>query len=110
MSRTSRALATVVAVAAAFTFAGAAAATATPGSSPQIVSAAPTGVRAVQLVCTVNDNGVNYRGGPGENYPVFGTVNKGQNLDYLGREGNWVKGNLWGGRTGVWIHVSYLNC
>lgn len=68
------------------------------------VEAAPT------LVCTVNDNGVNFRGGPGTDYPVLGQVNRGQNLDYRGQQGNWVMGNLWGGPTGVWIHVAYLDC
>ncbi|MFD8686182.1 SH3 domain-containing protein [Streptomyces sp. NPDC059651] len=68
------------------------------------VEAAPT------LVCTVNDNGVNFRGGPGTDYPVLGQVNRGQNLDYRGQQGNWVMGDLWGGPTGVWIHVAYLNC
>ncbi|MEU3223923.1 SH3 domain-containing protein [Streptomyces sp. NPDC006976] len=68
------------------------------------VAAAPT------LVCTVNDNGVNFRGGPGTDYPVLGQVNRGQNLDYRGQQGNWVMGDLWGGPTGVWIHVAYLNC
>ncbi|MGW7788721.1 SH3 domain-containing protein [Streptomyces tricolor] len=62
-------------------------------------------------VCTVNDNGVNYRGGPGPEYPVLGQVNRGQNLNYLGHQGNWVMGDLWGGTTGVWIHAAYLdNC
>ncbi|MFG3136325.1 SH3 domain-containing protein [Streptomyces sp. NPDC048211] len=70
----------------------------------QGVEAAPT------LVCTVNDNGVNFRGGPGTDYPVLGQVNRGQNLDYRGQQGNWVMGDLWGGPTGVWIHVAYLNC
>ncbi|KAG0281432.1 hypothetical protein BGZ96_001139 [Linnemannia gamsii] len=61
-------------------------------------------------VCTVNDNGVNYRGGPGPEYPVLGTVNRGQNLNYGGRAGDWIKGDLWGGSTGVWIYVAYLDC
>ncbi|MEU9092194.1 SH3 domain-containing protein [Streptomyces sp. NPDC087901] len=61
-------------------------------------------------VCTVNDNGVNFRGGPGTDYPVLGQVNRGQNLDYRGQQGNWVMGDLWGGPTGVWIHVAYLDC
>ncbi|MEE4494875.1 SH3 domain-containing protein [Streptomyces sp. NPDC050529] len=68
------------------------------------VEAAPT------QVCTVNDNGVNFRGGPGTDYPVLGQVNRGQNLDARGQEGSWVMGDLWGGPTGVWIHVAYLDC
>ncbi|MEU2438378.1 SH3 domain-containing protein [Streptomyces rubradiris] len=62
------------------------------------------------VVCTVNDNGVNYRGGPGTGYPVLGQVNKGQKLNARGTQGSWVMGDLWGGRTGVWIHRAYLNC
>ncbi|KAA6212934.1 SH3 domain-containing protein [Streptomyces albofaciens JCM 4342] len=75
-------------------------------------SAAPAHAarQAAAQVCTVNDNGVNFRGGPGENFPVLGQVNAGQKLNVRGRQGNWVMGDLWGGRTGVWIHIAYLNC
>ncbi|MFC9619954.1 SH3 domain-containing protein [Streptomyces sp. NPDC056930] len=66
--------------------------------------------KAPAAVCTVNDNGVNFRGGPGSEYPVLGQVNRGQNLNYRGRQGNWVMGDLWGGPTGVWIHTAYLDC
>ncbi|MFF2962001.1 SH3 domain-containing protein [Streptomyces sp. NPDC057963] len=72
--------------------------------------AAVQAAKAPAAVCTVNDNGVNFRGGPGNEYQVLGQVNKGQNLNYRGRQGNWVMGDLWGGPTGVWIHVAYLNC
>lgn len=84
------------------------------GFSP-VAQAAPSTVttrtqaRAPATVRTVNDNGVNFRGGPGKDYKVLGTVNKGQNLDYRGQQGNWIMGDLWGGPTGVWIHVAYLN-
>lgn len=53
---------------------------------------------------------MNFRGGPGNEYPVLGQVNRGQNLNRRGQQGNWVMGDLWGGPTGVWIHVAYLNC
>ncbi|GAA2937834.1 MULTISPECIES: SH3 domain-containing protein [Streptomyces] len=72
--------------------------------------AAPAAQAAPQLVCTVNDNGVNFRGGPGTDYAVLGTVNRGQNINARGRQGNWLMGDLWGGPTGVWIHVAYLDC
>ncbi|MFB6718423.1 MULTISPECIES: SH3 domain-containing protein [unclassified Streptomyces] len=75
----------------------------------QSPAAAPA-AKAPAAVCTVNDNGVNFRGGPGNDYPVLGQVNRGQNLNYRGKQGNWVMGDLWGGPTGVWIHVAYLNC
>ncbi|KAG0258096.1 hypothetical protein BGZ95_005058, partial [Linnemannia exigua] len=55
---------------------------------------------ASALTCTVNDDGVNYRPGPGSQYPPFGTVNRGQNLNYRRRSGDWIMGDLWGGRTG----------
>ena len=72
--------------------------------------AAGHAAKAPASACTVNDNGVNYRGGPGSDYPVLGQVNKGQNLEVRGKQGDWVMGDLWGGRTGVWIHVAYLSC
>lgn len=84
--------------------------------APGVAHAAPSqpaAQQAVQVdrVCTVNDNGVNFRGGPGPNYPVLGQANRGQKLNMKGQQGNWVHGDLWGGRTGVWIHTAYLdNC
>ncbi|GGV83247.1 hypothetical protein GCM10015535_25950 [Streptomyces gelaticus] len=72
--------------------------------------AAAQAAKAPAVVCTVNDNGVNFRGGPGTNYPVLGTVNRGQKLNARGQQDEWVMGDLWGGRTGVWIHVAYLDC
>ncbi|MDK0523058.1 SH3 domain-containing protein [Streptomyces sp. ML-6] len=66
--------------------------------------------KAAAAVCTVNDNGVNFRGGPGSNFPVLGQVNRGQKLNAHGQEGSWIMGDLWGGRTGVWIHTAYLDC
>ncbi|MEU2787973.1 SH3 domain-containing protein [Streptomyces sp. NPDC007100] len=86
----------------------AAAAGSSPGSAAAAQQAAPAAFQDV--VCTVNDNGVNYRGGPGTNYPVLGQVNKGQKMNAKGSEGSWVMGDLWGGRTGVWIHRAYLDC
>ncbi len=91
---------------------GSTVATAAPHTSSQAAPAAPAATQAskVQRVCTVNDNGVNFRGGPGNSYPVLGQVNRGQKLNYRGRTGDWIFGDLWGGRTGVWIYVAYLNC
>lgn len=79
-------------------------------AAPGAATAHSVKAAAPAAVCTVNDNGVNFRGGPGTDYPVLGQVNRGQNLDYRGQQGNWVMGNLWGGPTGVWIHVAYLDC
>ncbi|KWT58173.1 hypothetical protein ADL21_30810 [Streptomyces albus subsp. albus] len=107
MFRIPRAAAALAATAALFTLAGSTVATAAGTAAPARQTASP----AVQdIVCTVNDNGVNYRGGPGTNYPVLGQVNRGQKMNAKGREGSWVMGDLWGGRTGVWIHVAYLDC
>jgi uncharacterized protein YgiM (DUF1202 family) len=108
LTHTPRALAAAVAAAAVLALAGTAA-TATAAAPDRTAPAASSNERAV-VVCTVNDNGVNYRGGPGENYPVLGTVNKGQKINVRGQQGNWMMGDLWGGRTGVWIHVAYLDC
>ncbi|MEV5341187.1 SH3 domain-containing protein [Streptomyces sp. NPDC052676] len=66
--------------------------------------------RAAAVLCVVNDNGVNFRGGPGPEYPVLGQVHRGQQFNAHGQEGNWVHGDVVGGRTGVWIHVAYLDC
>lgn len=101
----------VLSATAVFALAGSTVATAAPSNSSQ-AAAAPAATQAskVQRVCTVNDNGVNFRGGPGSNYPVLGKVNRGQKLNYRGRTGDWIFGDLWGGRTGVWIYVAYLNC
>ncbi|MFG3253143.1 SH3 domain-containing protein [Streptomyces sp. NPDC048172] len=78
-----------------------------PGAA---AAAAPHQASArVDAVCTVNDNGVNFRGGPGPEYPVLGQVNRGQKMNLKGVQGNWVHGDLWGGRTGVWIHTAYLD-
>lgn len=83
---------------------------ASPSAQAEQGAVAARSAAAPAAVCTVNDNGVNFRGGPGTDYPVLGQVNRGQNLDARGQEGNWVMGDLWGGRTGVWIHVAYLDC
>ncbi|BCL28740.1 SH3 domain-containing protein [Streptomyces aurantiacus] len=81
------------------------------GQAAEPAAASPV-VRAVQqdIVCTVNDDGVNFRGGPGTQYPVLGQVNRGQELIYRNEEGEWIMGDLVGGRTGVWIHRAYLAC
>jgi len=97
---------------AAATVGAVAATTGSAQASAPAAKAAPAAAQQVKAhVCTVNDNGVNFRGGPGPEYPVLGQVNRGQNMDLLGSQGNWVHGNLWGGQTGVWIHTAYLdNC
>ncbi|MEF3111769.1 SH3 domain-containing protein [Streptomyces chrestomyceticus] len=106
MIRIPRAAAALAATAAVFALGGGTMATAAgPATARQTASPA---VQAV--VCTVNDNGVNYRGGPGTGYPVLGQVNRGQKMNARGTEGSWVMGDLWGGRTGVWIHRAYLDC
>ncbi|WP_329125796.1 SH3 domain-containing protein [Streptomyces sp. NBC_01465] len=108
MSRTARTLtAAVAATVGVLALAASTVATAAPAPAP--AHRAPA-VQAPALVCTVNDNGVNFRGGPGSQYPVLGQVNRGQNLNYRGRTGDWIMGDLWGGTTGVWIYIAYLDC
>ncbi|MGW7362865.1 SH3 domain-containing protein [Streptomyces sp. NPDC054841] len=89
---------------------GAAAASAAPAAAPAAAQHRQAAPQQAHQTCFVNDNGVNYRGGPGTDYPVLGQVDKGQGFEARGQEGNWVMGDLWGGRTGVWIHVAYLDC
>ncbi|MFE3329295.1 SH3 domain-containing protein [Streptomyces sp. NPDC059176] len=101
---------TSLAVAVATTGAVVATTGAATASVPTAVGSHRAAPQTAQTVCTVNDNEVNYRGGPGTAYPVLGQVNRGQKMNARGQEGSWVMGDLWGGRTGVWIHVAYLDC
>ncbi|MCE0446667.1 SH3 domain-containing protein [Streptomyces tricolor] len=85
----------------------------TAGPAAQAAPRTTRSVAAAQhraLVCTVNDNGVNFRGGPGTQYQVLGQVNRGQQFNVRSYEGSWVMGDIAGGRTGVWIHDAYLDC
>ncbi|MDQ8705029.1 SH3 domain-containing protein [Streptomyces sp. LHD-70] len=97
---------------AAATVGAVAATTGSAQASAPGAKAVPAAAQEAQArVCTVNDNGVNFRGGPGPEYPVLGQVNRGQKMDAIGVQGVWVHGNLHGGHTGVWIHTAYLdNC
>lgn len=82
------------------------------GQATETVAPASGSAHVVRqdLICTVNDDGVNFRGGPGTNYPVLGKVNRGDQLIYRDYDGRWVMGDLVGGPTGVWIYDSYLDC
>ncbi|MET8829379.1 SH3 domain-containing protein [Streptomyces sp. NPDC004610] len=62
------------------------------------------------MICTVTENGVNFRGGPGTQYPVLGQVNAGRQLIERSQDGNWIMGDVVNGRSGVWIHSAYLDC
>ncbi|MFD3524229.1 SH3 domain-containing protein [Streptomyces sp. NPDC058653] len=77
-------------------------------AAPQLAPSAAAEAQA--LVCTVNDNGVNFRGGPGTHHPVLGQVNRGQQFAARNYDGRWIMGDIVGGRTGVWIHDAYLDC
>ncbi|MEU6224782.1 SH3 domain-containing protein [Streptomyces sp. NPDC047042] len=79
------------------------------GQAAEATLAASQAVRQ-DLVCVVNDDGVNLRGGPGTNFPVLGKVNRGQQFVYRDSDGRWVMGDVVGGPTGVWIYDSYLDC
>ncbi|HEY3556976.1 MAG TPA: hypothetical protein VGL05_05925 [Kribbella sp.] len=70
--------------------------------------AAPT---QAQYICHVNTNNVNYRSGPGTQYPSYGQVHYGQTFDgRLSTTGGWMLGNLPGIRNGVWIQGLYITC
>ncbi|HEY3556975.1 MAG TPA: hypothetical protein VGL05_05920 [Kribbella sp.] len=57
--------------------------------------------------CFITENNVNYRSGPGTQYPSYGQVNKGQGFYMYKYSGQWFYGDLWGGRKGVWIYQDY---
>ncbi|AKZ53344.1 conserved exported protein of unknown function [Streptomyces ambofaciens ATCC 23877] len=59
--------------------------------------------------CFVTENNVNFRSGPGTNYPSLGQVHRGQGFDVAELSGDWFKGTLWGGPSNVWIHWAYLD-
>ncbi|WP_222853326.1 hypothetical protein [Fodinicola acaciae] len=81
------------------------------GTAATGVSAAPAPAKAAAFTCFVNTNNVNYRSGPGTQYPSYGQVNRGQGFDgRLEAAGGWSLGNLWGGRSDVWIYTQYLDC
>lgn len=65
---------------------------------------------SANYACTVTENNVNFRAGPGTNFKSYGQVNRGQNLEYIWYENGWVHGNLWGGRADVWIANKFLKC
>ncbi len=67
------------------------------------------GVCRVPHTCWVQENNVNFRTGPGTNYPSLGQVHRGQGFDVTSWAGPWFKGNLWGGPRNVWIHGQYLD-
>ncbi|KAH0592619.1 hypothetical protein MHUMG1_09609 [Metarhizium humberi] len=75
-----------------------------------IATPAGANTAAADYTCTVNADNVNYRTGPGTQYPSLGQVNQGQNIDITGNSNGWCQGNLWGGPAAVWIYCQYLNC
>lgn len=61
--------------------------------------------------CHVNANNVNYRSGPGTNYPSYGQVHKGRGFWWtVWNSRGWCKGNIKNGRDNVWIYCPYLTC
>ncbi|MDJ0347294.1 SH3 domain-containing protein [Streptomyces sp. H10-C2] len=62
--------------------------------------------------CFVTENNVIYRTAPWGT--PLGQVNRGQGFDTIEfrqiADGSmWFRGNLWGGRSNVWINAAYLN-
>ncbi|MFI6029425.1 SH3 domain-containing protein [Amycolatopsis magusensis] len=85
-------------------------------------TAAPAGVsgqhqvqaKAHTIPNFVQYNGVNVRTGPGVQYPRVDIVYRGQGFNvYFCSNGHdnrkWCLGDLWGGRTRVWIAQDYIN-
>jgi hypothetical protein len=66
-----------------------------------------------QVTGWVNQDGTQYWSGPDIYYRELGRVNTGQGFEIIcviGSLGNtWYKGNLWGGRGGVWILAGSIN-
>ncbi|MFI7345295.1 SH3 domain-containing protein [Streptomyces sp. NPDC049936] len=62
-----------------------------------------------QQTCFVTENNVNFRSGPGTNYPSLGQVHRGQGFDVVEYSDHWFRGTLWGGPSDVWIHSDYLD-
>ena len=78
-------------------------------TSATTASASTASPDDIGVNCFITENNVNYRSGPGTNYPSFGQVNKGQGFWVYGNTGRWLHGNLWGGRAGVWIYADYCS-
>ncbi|MFV8130140.1 hypothetical protein [Streptomyces syringium] len=95
--------------------------------APTTVSAASAGPAAAQqssppkptATCFINQNNVNYRGGPGTGYRSHGQVHKGQGFDITGGTwGNrpadgmwWNEGTFWGGNgQRYWVRRDFMNC
>ena len=76
---------------------------------------APAAHAEVAFTCVVNANNVIYHTGPGPDYTRLGQVHRGQVLTWRAGDGGtdghyWIKGDLRGGRAGVWIRGDFLNC
>ncbi|WP_112248356.1 SH3 domain-containing protein [Kribbella monticola] len=92
---------------------GLAAATMTGGVAQAAVPTADTVVASPDTVqsCHINQNNVNYRSGPGTQYPSYGQVHAGQPFDgRMSTSGGWILGNLPGIRNNVWILGDYVTC
>jgi uncharacterized protein YraI len=62
---------------------------------------------ADEYFCVIANN-VNYRTGPGVQYPSLGQVNYGQGFNTNAYDTGWWEGTMWGGPSHVWIHRDYL--
>ncbi|MGZ0153514.1 SH3 domain-containing protein [Kribbella sp. WER1] len=79
------------------------------GATATTASAASAGTDDIGVNCFITENNVNYRSGPGTQYPSYGQVNKGQGFYMYGSSGQWYYGDMWGGRKGVWIYQDYCH-
>ncbi len=78
-------------------------------TSATTASASTSSADDIGVNCFITDNNVNYRSGPGTQYPSYGQVNRGQGFWVYGNSGRWLHGNLWGGRADVWIYGDYCS-
>lgn len=69
--------------------------------------ARPQNVCFERETCWVTENNVIYRASPGGT--PLGQVHRGQGFDTVEYRDGWFRGNLWGGRTNVWIYAAYLD-
>jgi uncharacterized protein YraI len=60
-----------------------------------------------EYFCVIANN-VNYRTGPGIEYPSLGQVNYGQGFNENAYQSTWWRGTLWGGPSNVWIKRDFL--
>jgi uncharacterized protein YraI len=77
------------------------------GAMATTASASTSSADDIGANCFITTNNVNYRSGPGTQYPSYGQVNQGQGFYTYSNVGRWLHGDLWGGRKDVWINADF---